>query len=132
MDNILVEIKNNPDIQLLYKQFYSSLSDSTGTILIHHGKAKYPGKYVKDYNKINLYIKDERAFEIIKREAEKIYAKYSLNKIFVVHNIGIIDRNDTILFLAVESKDRDSGFESIREMLEFIKAETLIGLEEMQ
>lgn len=132
MDNIFVEIKNNPDIQSLYNQFYSSLSDSTGTILIHHGKAKYPGKYVKDYTKINLYIKSDRGLELIRSEAEKIYTKYSLNKIFVVHNIGVISRNDIILFLAVEAKDRDSGFESLREMLEFIKSETLIGLEELE
>lgn len=132
MDNIFFEIKHDPDIQALYNQFYSYLSDSTGTILVHHGKAKYPGKYVKDYTNINLYIKNDRALELIRSEAEKIYTKYSLNKIFVVHNVGVISRNDTILFIAVEAKDRNSGFESLREMLEFIKSETLIGLEELE
>ncbi|KAA0257347.1 molybdenum cofactor biosynthesis protein MoaE [Deferribacter autotrophicus] len=125
----LVEEKIN--IQSLYDEFYNELNDSTGTILIHHGKAKYPGKHKKDYSKIRLFIKDEQAYEKIYEFTEHTFQEYNLNKIFVYHQIGTIDKNDTILFLAVEAKDRDSAFNAVRKILEFIKAETLIGLEEI-
>jgi len=114
-----------------YDNFYESLDDSTGTILIHHGKAKYPGKYVKNYTEIRLFLKDEKALEILKAESEKIYIQYNLNKLYVIHRIGKIKKNDSILFLACEAKDRNSAFDGVRNLLEFIKAENLIGLEEI-
>ncbi|MGA1845711.1 molybdenum cofactor biosynthesis protein MoaE [Deferribacter abyssi] len=124
-------IQDKINIQSLYDEFYNKLNDSTGTILIHHGKAKYPGKYKKNYSKIKLYIKDEKAYEKIYEFTEHVSKKYNLNKIFVYHQIGTIDKNDTILFLAVEAKDRNSAFNAVRTILEFIKSETLIGLEEV-
>jgi molybdopterin synthase catalytic subunit len=106
------------------------LNDSTGTILVHHGKAKYPGKYVKDYYEIELYLKDSDALEKLKAESERIFELYNLNKLFVIHRIGKIKKNDSILFLACEAKDRESAFAGVRDLLEFIKSENLIGLEE--
>ena len=69
------------DIMDLYGKFYKEMSDSTGTILIHHGKAKYPGKYVEDYSEIKLYKKNEKALEILQEAAKQIFAKYNLNKL---------------------------------------------------
>ncbi|UOD35053.1 molybdenum cofactor biosynthesis protein MoaE [Deferribacteraceae bacterium V6Fe1] len=123
--------EKNIDFMKEYDNFYENLDDSTGTILIHHGKAKYPGKYVKDYTEISLFIKDEKALEALKAESEKIYRQYNLNKLYVIHRIGKIKKNDSILFLACEAKDRNSAFDGVRELLEFIKAENLIGLEEI-
>lgn len=117
-------------IESVYKDFYDHLEDSTGTILIHHGKAKYPGKYIRDYKKIKLLLNDESAKYLLYNKACEIYEKYNLNKIFVFHSIGVIYKNDPILFLAVEAKDRDSAFDGLREMLEFIKEDKLIKLEE--
>jgi len=121
----------NIDFMKEYDNFYESLDDSTGTILIHHGKAKYPGKYVKDYTEIRLFLKDEKALEILRAESERIFIQYNLNKLYVIHRIGKIKKNDSILFLACEAKDRNSAFDGIRNLLEFIKAENLIGLEEI-
>jgi len=121
----------NIDYMKEYDNFYENLDDSTGTILIHHGKAKYPGKYLGNYTEINLFLKDEKALEVLKAESEKIYKEYNLNKLFVIHRIGKIKKNDSILFLACEAKDRVSAFDGVRELLEFIKAENLIGLEEI-
>ncbi|MEF3253955.1 MAG: molybdenum cofactor biosynthesis protein MoaE [Deferribacterales bacterium] len=118
------------DIKEIYQKFYLELDDSTGTILIHHGKAKFPGKYIKDYSKIELYLKVENAEEIIIAKAIEIYDQYRLNKMFVYHSLGTIYKNDPILFIAVEGKDRETAFIGVREMLEFIKAEELVGLKE--
>ncbi|MBZ4643754.1 MAG: moaE [Deferribacteraceae bacterium] len=120
----------NIDFKREYDNFYANLNDSTGTILVHHGKAKYPGKYVKDYYEIELYIKDSNALEKLKAESERIFELYNLNKLFVIHRIGKIKKNDSILFLACEAKDRESAFAGVRDLLEFIKSENLIGLEE--
>jgi len=130
--NIVVRLEENKiDVAKLYYEFYTSVSDSTGTILIHHGKAKYPGKYKPDYTKIKLTIIDNEALNKINDYTHKIYDRFDLNKLFIVHQVGIIEKNDTILFLAAEAKDRSSAFDAIREILEFIKAETLIKLEEL-
>ncbi len=132
MEKIRVELIEKMNCTQLYDDFYNELSDSTGTILVHHGKAKYPGKYVKNYSKIRLFEKSPDALKLICKETEKIAEKYALNKIFVIHNMGIIKKNDPILFLAVESVDRDRAFIAVREILEFIKSETLLGLEELE
>lgn len=121
----------NIDFMKGYNSFYENLDDSTGTILIHHGKAKYPGKYVKDYTEISLFLKDENAIEILKDKSRETYEKYNLNKLFVIHRIGKIKKNNSILFLACEAKDRNSAFDGVKELLEFIKAENLIGLKEI-
>lgn len=119
------------ELQKLYDEFYEHLHDSTGTVLIHHGKAKYPGKYVKEYNYINLFIENNEALKLLKEKGEELFKKYNLNKLLLVHQIGKISKNDTILFLAVEAKDRNSAFDGLRQMLEYVKEEHLIGLKEM-
>lgn len=131
MENIIVRLEKINDVFALYRDFYEETQDSTGTILIHHGKAKYPGKYVKNYSKIKLFEKTQEAEKLLREKAEDIYKEFSLNSLFAVHNIGDIHKNDPILFLAVEAKDRDTGFNGIRKLLEFIKSEELIGLKEI-
>lgn len=116
----------------LYESFHSSLSDSTGTILVHHGKAKYPGKQVANYSKINLFLVNPDAEKILTEKAEQIAEKYKLNRLISVHNMGTIKKNDSILFLAVEGKDRKTAFDAMREFLEIIKNETLLGLTEIE
>jgi len=132
MENISVKIEKINEISDLYKDFYKNTCDSTGTILIHHGKAKYPGKYIEDYSKINLFEKTPEAEKILKEKAGEIFKKYNLNSLLAVHNIGTIYKNDPILFLAVEAVDRETGFKGMRELLEFIKSEEFLGLEEIK
>jgi molybdopterin synthase catalytic subunit len=132
MANIIAKIEKINEISELYKFFYKDTCDSTGTILIHHGKAKYPRKYVKDYSKIKLFEKTPEAKKILKEKAGEIFKKYNFNSLLAVHNIGTIYKNDPILFLAVESVDRETGFKGMREFLEFIKSEKILGLEEIK
>ena len=116
----------------LYTAFHESPADSTGTILIHHGKAKYPGKLIADYSKIDLFLVNPEAEKNLQAKAHEIADKYNLNRILGVHNMGIIQKNDSILFLAVEGKDRDTAFKGMREFLEVIKDEQLLGLTELE
>ncbi len=116
----------------LYESFHESPDDSTGTILIHHGKAKYPGKKVAAYSKINLFQVQPDAEEILAAKAVEIAEKFGLNRLVGVHNLGVIRKNDSILFLAVEGKDRVSAFSGMREFLEAIKDESLLGLTELE
>jgi len=132
MENVTVKIDKISDISELYTEFYKDTCDSTGTILIHHGKAKYPGKYIKDYTKIRLFEKTPEAEKILKEKAAEIFKMYDLNSLLAVHNIGTISKNDPILFLAVEARDRETGFKGMRELLEFIKSEKFLGLEEIK
>ena len=115
----------------LYRAFHESPADSTGTILVHHGKAKYPGKQVADYSRIELYRVQPDAEAILTSKAVEIAGRYDLNSLYAVHAIGTIGRNDSILFLAVEGKDRESAFKGLREFLEAMKDETLLGLREL-
>lgn len=131
MNNVTFKLTEGLNHTELYEQFYESISDSTGTMLIHHGKAKYPGKYIADYKKIDLFVKNPDAENILYEKTNEIYRKYNFNKLLVVHNIGIIKKNDPILFLAAEAKDRVSAFDGVRELLEIIKDETLLGLTEI-
>lgn len=132
MNRITMKLSNELNYMDLYNDFYKSTSDSTGTILVHHGKAKYPGKIIEDYSKVELFIKNPEAEQLLTDKANNIFKKYNLNKLLAVHRIGMIKKNDSILFLAVEAKDRVAAFDSVRELLEFIKNDTLLGLTEIE
>lgn len=67
----------------------------------------------------------------MKDKSIEIYKKYNLNKLFVIHRVGKIKKNDSILFLACEAKDRDSAFDGVKDLLEFIKGQNHIGLKEI-
>lgn len=123
--------KEKINLQELYDEFYKNLDDSTGTVLVHHGKAKFPGKYTPDYKSINLFLKKDDALKLLTEKGVSLYEKYKLNKFLLAHQLGKISKNDTILFLAVEAKDRNSAFDSLRQMLEYVKEEHIIGLEEI-
>ncbi|ADR18974.1 molybdenum cofactor biosynthesis protein MoaE [Calditerrivibrio nitroreducens] len=131
-EKVKVKIVNGRiSIDKVYEEFYNELDDSTGTILIHHGKAKFPGKYFENYSKIELTLKDDNAQKILQNKADDIFNTYNLNKLHIYHSLGTLNKNDPILFLAVEAKDRDSAFKSVREILEFIKKDELIELKEL-
>ena len=119
------------DHSILYEDFHNAPADSTGTILVHHGKAKYPGKKVADFTSIRLFEENPDAEKILQAKAREIADRYDLNRLLGVHNMGMIGRNDSILFLAVEGKDRDSAFKGMRDFLEVIKDESLLGLTEI-
>ena len=129
MVKVLLAIQDK-SIKKLYRDFYETSYDSTGTILIHHGKAKYPGKSVKNYRFINLSLIDDAAEEKINSLANELLLRYNLNKVFVVHRLGKIKKNDTILFIGVEAKERSSAFDAVRNLLEYIKTGNLFKLEE--
>lgn len=129
-NNLKFLITNKPlNIKELIDIFYSKLYDSTGTILIHHGKAKYPGKYIKNYKHItiNLLIEENE----VKENLLTIINKYNINKIHIAHRIGIIYKNEAILFIAAEAIERNSGFDCVREILEYMKQDNIFLLKEM-
>lgn len=120
----------NVDVNIMLNNFYAELNDSTGTILIHHGKAKYPGKYIKDYKKIEIAMLENE--ENIKNRLLSIIGKYNINKIYITHRVGTIYKNDTILFIGVEAVERNSGFDCVRELLEYMKQDSIFSLVELR
>lgn len=129
-ENIRFQITEKPiNINDTINSFYTALSDSTGTIVIHHGKAKYPGKHIKNYKKIEIKMLDNE--DNIKEKLFSIASKYNINKIHITHRIGTIYKNDTILFIGVEAVERNDGFNCVREVLEYMKQDNTFSLIEL-
>jgi len=69
--------------------------------------------------------------ESIKNRLLSIVGKYNINKIYITHRVGTICKNDTILFIGVEAVERNSGFDCVREILEYMKQDNIFSLVEL-
>jgi molybdopterin synthase catalytic subunit len=112
----------------LYSAFLERETDATGTVVLHHGRVKRPGKQVPDFSTVELKPLtadvDER-LAAIARQAEE---KFTLNQALIVHRLGIIGACDSVLLAIVSGKTRDRCFEACSWIVDEVKKEEFIQL----
>ncbi|HCM28517.1 MAG TPA: molybdopterin biosynthesis protein MoeE [Treponema sp.] len=112
----------------LYGDFLERETDSTGTVVLHHGRVKRPGKQVPDFVDVELKAltkdTDERLAGIA-REAEQ---RFGLNQVLVVHRLGTIHASDSVLLAIVSGKTRDRCFAACSWIVDEVKKEEFIEL----
>jgi molybdopterin synthase catalytic subunit len=115
----------------LYRAFLEREIDCTGTVVMHHGRVKRPGKQVPDFSSVELKPLcgdvDARLAEIA-RQAEE---KFELNQVLVVHRLGMIGACDSVLLAIVSGKTRDRCFAACSWIVDEIKREEFIALIEI-
>lgn len=115
----------------LYRAFLERETDSTGTVVLHHGRVKRPGKQVPNFSSVELnpLVKDvDACLAGIARQAEE---RFKLNQVLVVHRLGMIDACDSVLLAIVSGKTRDRCFEACSWIVDEIKREEFIALVEV-
>lgn len=115
----------------LYSEFLERETDATGTVVLHHGRVKRPGKQVPDFStvELNALVDDTDArLAAIARSAEE---KFKLNQVFIVHRLGMIGACDSVLLAIVSGKTRDRCFDACSWIVDEVKKEEFIELIEL-
>jgi molybdopterin synthase catalytic subunit len=112
----------------LYSEFLERETDATGTVVLHHGRIKRPGKQVPNFSTVDLMplVDDvDSRLAAIARSAEE---KYKLNQVLLVHRLGTIGACDSVLLAIVSGKTRDICFAACSWIVDEVKKEEFIEL----
>lgn len=112
----------------LYRAFLERETDSTGTVVLHHGRVKRPGKKTPEFSTVELkpLVSDvDDRLAALARSAEE---KFELNQVLIVHRLGIIGACDSVLLAIVSGKTRDRCFAACSRIVDEIKREEFIEL----
>ncbi len=115
----------------LYRAFLERETDATGTVVLHHGRVKRPGKQVAGFSSVELkplaVDVDDRLAAIARQAKEN----FNLNQALIVHRIGIIGACDSVLLAIVSGKTRDRCFQACSWIVDEVKKEEFIQLVEL-
>lgn len=123
-------IKQNFDHLELYRTFLESETNSTGTVVLHHGRVKQPGKKVPNFSTVELAPLVDDVDAQLAGVAFQAKEKFDLNQVLVVHRIGSVCAGDSVLLVIVSGKTRDRCFTACSWIVDEIKREEFIELTE--
>ncbi|MBN2333613.1 MAG: molybdenum cofactor biosynthesis protein MoaE [Deltaproteobacteria bacterium] len=118
------------DLQISYQQFLAREPETTGTVVFHHGKVKYPGKQVPRFRDVLLapVVADPAAaLELIGRQAAETF---DLHQVLIVHRQGVVQAGDDVLLVIVSAATRKPAFDACAWIVDQIKQEMIITLRE--
>jgi len=112
----------------LYSAFLERETDCTGTVVLHHGRVKRPGKQVPDFSTVELKPLTADVDDRLAVIARKAIEKFKLNQALVVHRLGTIGACDSVLLAIVSGKTRDRCFQACSWIVDEVKKEEFIQL----
>jgi len=112
----------------LYRSFLAQETDLTGTVVMHHGRVKRPGKQVPDFSSVELKPLVSDVDSRMMAIAEQAKSRFQLNQVLIVHRLGSINACDTVLFAVVSGTTRDRCFSACSWIVDEIKREEFIQL----
>ena len=112
----------------LYRAFLERENDSTGTVVLHHGRVKRPGKQVPEFSTVELKALTGDVNECLAAIARQAKERFKLNQTLIVHRLGIIGACDSVLLAIVSGRTRDRCFEACSWIVDEVKKEEFIHL----
>lgn len=112
----------------LYRQFLEREGDCSGTVVLHHGRVKRPGKQVPDFSSVELKALTPDLDDKLSRLASDALREFDLNQVLLVHRLGVIGSCDSVLLAIVSGKTRDRCFAACSFLVDEVKKEELIEL----
>lgn len=123
-------LKSAPDVLELYRTFLDREGDQSGTVVLHHGRVKRPGKQVPNFRSVELQPVCPDVEPRLAQVAEAARERYSLNQVLLAHRLGTVDAGDTVLVAIVSGATRDRCFDGCRFLVDEVKKEEIIRLVE--
>jgi molybdopterin synthase catalytic subunit len=120
------------DYLTLYRTFIEQDGDRSGTVVIHHGMVKRPGKQIANFTAVELKALKADVDRHLGELANGIAEQYALNQLLLVHRIGYIGPRDSVLLVIVSGTTRDRCFAACSSLVDMIKQEEIIQLIEHQ
>lgn len=115
----------------IYSQFIENESDATGTIVMHHGRVKYPGKVLSDFRVVNLDALVGDVCEGLRTIGVDAAWNFTLHRIFILHRLGTVERGGDVLFVICSAATRRDAFAACAWIVDEVKKEQLIALREL-
>jgi molybdopterin synthase catalytic subunit len=112
----------------LYREFLEREDDSSGTVVLHHGRVKRPGKQIADFSRVELTPVLPDLEEGLVKVARLAKDRFGLNQVLVVHRLGIVAASDTVLLVIVSAGARAPCFSACSWIVDELKKETLVAL----
>lgn len=112
----------------LYRTFLERETESTGTVVLHHGRVKRPGKQVPGFSNVELKSLFSDVDDRLAAIARSAKEKFELNQVLIVHRLGTIGACDSVLLAIVSGKTRDRCFAACSWIVDEIKREEFIEL----
>ncbi len=114
----------------LYRAFIERETDASGTVVLHHGRVKRPGKQVPGFAFVELRALVPDPGERLTALARRAQAEFGLNQVLVAHRLGTITVGDSVLLAIVSAATRDACFRACSWIVDEIKKEDVIELVE--
>lgn len=115
----------------LYRAFLERETDASGTVVLHHGRVKRPGKKVANFSKVALKALVPDVDARLERLAREATEKFGLNQALLVHRLGTIEAGDTVLLAIVSAPTRARAFEACAWIVDEVKKGDFIELVEL-
>lgn len=125
--------RENFDLSCLLQRFEQKETPLTGSIVIHKGKVKSPGRKVANLSSVLLKERIEgesprELFKVGEHAGEKFHY---LQQVYISHRLGNARPGDDILLVIVSAADRVSAFAAAQWIVDEIKKEEIITLQEI-
>ena len=117
-----------PEHLELYRAFLEREDERSGTVVLHHGRVKRPGKRVPDFRWVELKPLVGDVNERLAALAERAKERHRLNRVLLVHRLGRVRSGDTVLVAIVSGETRDRCFDGCRYLVDEVKKEEIIEL----
>jgi molybdopterin synthase catalytic subunit len=112
----------------LYRTFLERETESTGTVVLHHGRVKRPGKQVPGFSNVELKSLFSDVDDRLAAIARSAKEKFELNQVLIVHRLGTIGACNSVLLAIVSGKTRDRCFAACSWIVDEIRREEFIKL----
>jgi len=115
----------------IYSQFIEQEGIATGTVVMHHGRVKYPGKELPDFRVVSLDALVGDVCEGLRTIASDAAWNFLLHRIFIQHRLGSVERGGDVLLVICSAATRRDAFDACSWIVDEIKKEQLIALTEL-
>ncbi len=115
----------------IYERFVGRESHATGTIVMHHGRVKTPGKVVPGFSRVSLDALVDDVNEALRDIARDATWKFHLHQILILHRLGNIGPGEDVLLVICSSMTRKESFAACAWIVDEIKKEKIIALREL-
>ncbi len=113
-----------------YREFLRRETEATGTIVMHHGRVKYPGKQVAAFRRVDLSPLVVDPDVALVETGHQAALQYHLHQVSIIHRLGVVGRGDDILLVVVSAATRKRAFAGCAFIVDEIKKEQIISLVE--
>ncbi len=115
----------------VYSQFIEKESVATGTVVMHHGRVKYPGKVLPDFRVVSLDALVDDVCEGLRTIAIDAAWHFLLHRIYIQHRLGAVERGGDVLLVICSAAARRDAFGACAWIVDEVKKEQLIARREL-